>query len=186
MIVDDEPLARDGLRILLSEHPDVQLVAEAGNGREALALVVRVKPDLMLVDVQMPGMTGLELASALPVGCTPTIVFGTAHEDFALQAFDVHALDYILKPIDDARFAQAIRRARLQHELGGRLREIERPTKLTIRDGDATVFLPIDDIDWVEAQDYYVELPAGDKAFLIRETMQRLPAQLAANTYGNL
>lgn len=178
MIVDDEPLARDGIRILLAEHADVELVAEAGNGNEALALVERVKPDLMLVDVQMPGMTGLELAAALPSGCTPTIVFVTAHDDFALQAFDVHALDYILKPIDDARFAQAIRRARLQHELGGRLREYDRPTKLTIRDGDATVFLPIDDIDWVEAQDYYVEIHAGDRSFLIRETMQRLQAQL--------
>ena len=178
MIVDDEPLARDGLRMLLAEHSDIELVGEAGNGSEALAMVEQVHPDLMLVDVQMPGMTGLELAAALPRDCAPTIVFVTAHDDFALQAFDVHALDYILKPIDDQRFAQAIRRARLQHELGGRLREPERPTRLAIRDGDSTVFLPIDDIDWVEAADYYVEIHAGERSFLMRETMQRLQAQL--------
>jgi two-component system LytT family response regulator len=127
----------------------------------------------MLVDVQMPGMSGLELAAALPAGYSPAIVFVTAHDEFALRAFDVHALDYVLKPIDDQRFAEAIRRARLKHEPSGR-----RPSKLSIRDGESIVFLPIDDIDWIEAADYYVEIHAGNRSYLMRETMQRLQSQL--------
>jgi two-component system, LytTR family, response regulator len=179
VIVDDEPLARDGLRMLLDEYDDIELVGEAGNGAEALALVERERPDLMLVDVQMPGMSGLELAAALPEGYSPAIVFVTAHDEFALRAFDVQALDYVLKPIDDQRFAEAIRRARMQHELGDRSKSHpERPSKLTIRDGESMIFLPIDDIDWIEAADYYVEIHAGNRSYLMRETMQRLQAQL--------
>jgi two-component system LytT family response regulator len=175
VIVDDEPLARDGLRMLLAEHADIELVGEAGNGTEALALVERVRPDLLLVDVQMPGMNGLELAAALPSGCTPAIVFITAYDEFALAAFDVRALDYVLKPIDDQRFAEAIRRARMQHD---RVRASARPSRLSIRDGDSIVLLPIDDIDWIEAADYYVEIHAGERSYLMRETMQRLQEQL--------
>jgi two-component system LytT family response regulator len=180
LIVDDEPLAREGLRLLLADYPDIQLVGEAGNGAEALELAEAVEPDLMFVDVQMPGMTGLELAAALPESCTPTIVFVTAYDEFALRAFDVHALDYVLKPIDEQRFAEAIRRARVLHQRGGRqLRSApERPSKLSIRDGDAIVFVPIDDIDWVEAADYYVEIHAGSRSYLMRETMQRLQTML--------
>ncbi|HEY5925151.1 MAG TPA: LytTR family DNA-binding domain-containing protein [Kofleriaceae bacterium] len=176
VIVDDEPLAREGLRMLLAEYPDIQLVGEAGNGDDALALVQAVEPDLMFVDVQMPGMSGLELAAALPASSTPTIVFVTAYDEFALKAFDVHALDYVLKPIDEQRFAEAIRRARVQAQQGAR--PAERPTKLSIRDGDAIVFVPIDDIDWIEAADYYVEIHAGQRSYLMRETMQRLQALL--------
>jgi two-component system LytT family response regulator len=180
LIVDDEPLAREGLRLLLAEYPDIELVGEAGNGADALELAEAVAPDLMFVDVQMPGMTGLELAAALPESCTPTIVFVTAYDEFALRAFDVHALDYVLKPIDEQRFAEAIRRARVQHQRG--VRQVhaapERPSKLSIRDGDSIVFVPIDDIDWVEAADYYVEIHAGSRSYLMRETMQRLQAML--------
>jgi two-component system LytT family response regulator len=180
LIVDDEPLARDGMRLLLSEYPDIQLVGEAGNGTEALALVDLVEPDLMFVDVQMPGMSGIELAAALPEDRTPTIVFITAYDEFALRAFDVHALDYVLKPIDETRFAEAIRRARAQHELGAKRLPPKPPltTKLSIRDGDSIVFVPVDDIDWVEAADYYVEIHAGDASYLMRETMQRLQSML--------
>jgi two-component system LytT family response regulator len=185
MIVDDEPLAREGLRLLLADHPDIQLVGEAGNGVDALALVEDVDPDLMFIDVQMPGMSGLELAASLPDGCTPTIVFVTAYDEFALKAFDVHALDYVLKPIDEQRFAEALRRARVQHQLGAHLSGVHqattpgpRPSKLSIRDGDAVVFVPIDDIDWIEAADYYVEVHAGARSYLMRETMQRLETLL--------
>ncbi len=180
VIVDDEPLARDGLRMLLAEYSDIQLVGEAGNGAEALELVETLQPDLMFVDVQMPGMSGLELASSLPENRTPAIVFVTAYDEFALRAFDVHALDYVLKPIDEQRFAEAVRRARVQHELGARrLKGIaERPTKLTIRDGDAVVFVRVDDIDWIEAADYYVEIHTADRSYLMRETMHRLEAML--------
>ena len=183
VIVDDEPLAREGLRMLLADYDDIQLVGEAGNGDDALALVEELQPDLMFVDVQMPGMSGLELAAALPADHAPTIVFVTAYDEFALRAFDVHALDYVLKPIDEQRFAEAVRRARVQHELGTRrLPDLtavpQRPTRLSIRDADSIVFVPIDDIDWVEAADYYVEIHAGERSYLMRETMQRLQAML--------
>ena len=182
LIVDDEPLAREGLRMLLADHADIQLVGEAGNGTDALALVEQVQPDLMFVDVQMPGMSGLELAASLPERCTPAIVFVTAYDEFALRAFDVHALDYVLKPIDEQRFAEAVRRARVQHQLGARRIQLAKApaplTKLTIRDGDAIVFVPIDDIDWIEAADYYVEIHAGGRSYLMRESLQRLQAML--------
>jgi two-component system LytT family response regulator len=182
LIVDDEPLAREGLRMLLADHADIQLVGEAGNGADALALVEQVQPDLMFVDVQMPGMSGLELAACLPERCTPAIVFVTAYDEFALRAFDVHALDYVLKPIDEQRFTEAVRRARVQHQLGARRIQLAeapaRLTKLTIRDGDAIVFVPIDDIDWIEAADYYVEIHAGGRSYLMRESLQRLQTML--------
>ena len=180
LIVDDEPLAREGLRQMLAEYDDIQLVGEAGNGNDALRLVEQVEPDLMFIDVQMPGMTGLDLAAALPARCAPTIVFVTAYDEFALKAFDVHALDYVLKPIDEQRFAEAIRRARVQHQLGARRFDPrpDRPTKLSIRDGDSIIFVPVQDIDWIEAADYYVEIHTGPRSYLMRETMQRLQAML--------
>jgi two-component system LytT family response regulator len=166
LIVDDEPLAREGLRLLLAEHADVEVVGEAGNGADALALATQLEPDLMFVDVQMPGMTGLEMAAALPIECA--IVFVTAYDKFALDAFDVHALDYVLKPIDEHRFAEALRRARKR--IPNR--------RLAIRDGEAIIYVPIDDIDWVEAADYYVEIHAQGRSYLMRETLQRLQTQL--------
>ena len=175
LVVDDEPLARDGIRLLLAEHPDVELAGEAGNGAEALRLVDRVRPDLMLIDVQMPQMSGLELAAhvAATHPQPPAFIFVTAYDEFALGAFDVHALDYVLKPIDEARFAEAIRRARtlIGRKPGG-------PAKLAIRDGDALTFVPIDDIDWIEAADYYVEIHSGGTTNLHRETLQRLQTRL--------
>jgi two-component system LytT family response regulator len=177
IIVDDEPLARDGLRLLLADHRDVQLVGEAGNGRDALALVEHARPDLLLVDVQMPEMSGLELAAALPADSNAAIVFVTAYDAFALRAFDVHALDYVLKPVDEQRFAEALRRARVQCSAHVRdaVTAMRSETKrLAIRDGESVVFVPIDDIDWVEAADYYVEIHARGRTFLHRETMQRL------------
>jgi two-component system LytT family response regulator len=167
VIVDDEPLAREGLRMLLAEYEDIEVVGEAGNGADAIALAAGLRPDLMFIDMQMPGMTGLELAAALPIECS--IVFVTAYDEFALKAFDVHALDYVLKPIDEHRFAEAIRRAR---------KRFPHDRKLAIRDGEMIQYVPVQDIDWVEAADYYVEIHAGGRSYLMRETMQRLQAQL--------
>ncbi|HLL25716.1 MAG TPA: LytTR family DNA-binding domain-containing protein, partial [Kofleriaceae bacterium] len=140
----------------------------AGNGAEALALVGALRPELMFVDVQMPGMSGLDVAAALPEDTTPAIVFVTAYDDFAVRAFDVRALDYVLKPIDEQRFAEALRRARRRC----------RPKRLSIRDGDTIVYVPIEDIDWIEAADYYVEVHTRGQSYLMRETLHRLQAQL--------
>lgn len=191
LIVDDEPLARDGLRLLLAEFPDVQLVGEAGNGHDALALVDELDPDLLFVDIQMPEMNGLELAVALADDAEErdrSIIFVTAYDEFALRAFDVHALDYVLKPIEEQRFAEAVRRARTHRhaaDLQARLRDAlstlapePASSRLAIRDGDAVVLVPVDEIDWIEAADYYVEIHASGKTYLHRETMQRLEARL--------
>jgi two-component system, LytTR family, response regulator len=183
VVVDDEPLARDGIRLLLAEHDGVELVGEAGNGADALALVARLHPELLFVDVQMPEMSGLELVAALPPEATPAVIFVTAYDEFAVRAFDVHALDYILKPIDEHRFAEAIRRARLQHSLTDRLHAAlgalhPEPDRLAIRDGDALVFVPVEEIDWVEAADYYVEIHAGTRTYLHREPLQSLERRL--------
>lgn len=166
LIVDDEPLARDGLRLLLAEHGDVEIVGEAGNGAEGLALATQLQPDLVFVDVQMPGMTGVQMAAALPIECA--IVFVTAYDKFALDAFDVHALDYVLKPIDEQRFAETLRRARKR--IPNR--------RLAIKDGETIIYVAIDDIDWVEAADYYVEIHTQGRSYLMRETLQRLEKQL--------
>jgi len=180
IIVDDEPLARDGIRMLLAEHREIELVGEAGNGNDALALIAHTQPDLLLVDVQMPEMSGLELAARVLAldAEAPAVIFVTAYDEFALRAFEVHALDYVLKPIEEQRFAEALRRARTL--ASARLREAladirrDTPTRLAIRGSEAVVFVPIDDIDWIEAADYYVEIHAGGRSYLHRETLQRL------------
>lgn len=181
IVVDDEPLAREGIRMMLAAHPELDVVGEAGNGAEALALVGRVRPDLMFVDVQMPEMSGLEVAAQLPVEKPPAVVFVTAYDEYAVRAFDVHALDYVLKPIDEVRLAEAIRRARAhQQSLGERVRDAMSalPDRLSIRDGERVVFVKVDEIDWIQAADYYVEIHAGGQSYLHRETMQRLETLL--------
>ncbi|MEQ1565566.1 MAG: LytTR family DNA-binding domain-containing protein [Myxococcota bacterium] len=171
LLVDDEPLARDGLRWMLAAHPDVEVVGEAGTGSDALSLAVATRPDLLLIDVQMPEMTGLELAAALP-DRSAAVVFFTAHPIYAVQAFEVHALDYLLKPVDDRRLADALDRARA-HVLRG-------PTgsRLAVRDRSRIVYLAEDDIDWIRAADYYVELHVGGKEYLHREPLHQLERRL--------
>src|SRR5262245_58032756 len=175
--------------MMLAAHPELDVVGEAGNGAEALALVDRVRPDLMFVDVQMPEMSGLELAAALPAERPPAVVFVTAYDEYAVRAFDVHALDYVLKPIDESRLGEAIRRARTHHQvasaLGDRLRDamsemaaVPATDRFAIRDGERVVFVRVDEIDWIEAADYYVEIHAGGRSYLHRETMQRLETML--------
>lgn len=191
IIIDDEPLAREGLRLMLDAHTDLEIVGEAGNGSDALALIERIRPDLVLIDMEMPEMNGLELAAALPAGAAGAIVFVTAHDELALGAFDVRALDYVLKPIDEARLALAIERAREQIQLadaavssrGGPAARPRPPERLTIRDGDRLLFLPIDEVDWIEAADYYVEIHAGGRSFLHRESLQRLAARLDGDRF---
>lgn len=195
VVVDDEPLAREGLRLMLAEHPDVAVVGEAGNGFDALALVAELRPELLLVDVQMPEMNGLELAAELPADCSPAVVFVTAHDVYALRAFEVHALDYLLKPIDEQRLRVALDRARTRQaqltawqqreQLRGALSTFcgdsstASPTdRLVIRDGDRVVFLQPDRIDWIEAADYYVEIHVGTTVYLHRETMQHFETSL--------
>lgn len=200
VIAEDEPLAREGLRQLLREDPEVQVVGEARGGNEAVALLRRLRPALCFLDVQMPELDGFAVLRALAPGALPAVVFVTAHDRYALRAFEVHALDYLLKPFDDERFAAALARAkqhlRLQrvHALAQRLRRLlgeppdEAPApggglassgqRLAIKDAGRVLFLCTTEIDWIEAADYYVQVHAGGQVHLHRESMQRLAAQL--------
>jgi two-component system, LytTR family, response regulator len=185
-VVDDEPLAREGIRLLLGRDPEVTVVGEAGNASEALALLRTVRPQLVFLDVQMPGGDGFEVLSRAQRPL-PLVVFVTAFDSHALQAFDVHALDYVLKPFDDERFTQAVERAKqeLRREAAAQIGErmlqgvqaLER-TRVVVRDRGRVTFLDEDEIDWIEAADYYVELHVGARTYLHRESMAALEARL--------
>ena len=199
VIVDDEPLAREGIRLLLKDDPHVEIVGEAANGKDALAEIRGKKPDLVFLDVQMPQMDGFEVLRALERPL-PAVIFTTAYDRYALKAFEVHALDYLLKPFDDDRFREALERAKAAlklvrvSELSERLISLldhdrkpaakaavearEYLSRLAIKDVGRVVFLNIDEVDWIEAADYYVQLHAGPKIYLHRETMQSLESQL--------
>ncbi len=204
-IVDDEPLAREGIRLLLQGDPEIEVVGEAGAGREAVLQIQQHHPDLVFLDVQMPEMTGFQVLSALDPSTVPAVIFVTAYDRYALQAFEVHALDYLLKPFDDERFADAVRRAKshlqlarawdLRQQLLSLLADVsqpqqpqpekppEQPERLAIKDGARVVFLRFDEIDWIEAADYYVQIHAGGKSYLHRETMMSLERRLDAGLF---
>lgn len=189
LIVDDEPLARASLRSLLEPEPDVHLVGECRNGKEALEALLAGGVDLVFLDVQMPGLTGFDVLETLPAARRPLVVFVTAYEEFALRAFEVHAIDYLVKPFDDERFARALARARELFARGaGSVREEQRADRrpaapagdgqsgphlerITIsREGSIEV-LPVEELVWIEAADQYVNLHSLRGEHLMRESM---------------
>jgi two-component system LytT family response regulator len=192
LVADDEPLARERLRMLLSDEPDVQIVAECRNGADAIAAIQRTRPDLVFLDVQMPNGSGFDVIAAIGTARMPPVIFVTAYDQYALRAFDVHALDYLLKPFDRERFQQALARARQQIEravagdLERRLRELvhdlrqppQRPERFVIKSGGRVFFVRADEIDWIEAAGNYVKLHVGTETHLFRETMTALEGQL--------
>jgi two-component system, LytTR family, response regulator len=194
MIVDDEELARDRLRTLLSKQPEIEIVGEAADGRTAVDLVDKLKPDLLFLDVQMPELTGFEVLAALE--SPPNVIFVTAHDKFALRAFDVHAVDYLLKPFDRERFQTALQRAiakiRTQKPeesragLSAVLDEVK-PTKpverLLVKTQGRVLLIKANDVDWVEAADNYVTLHVGKEAHMMRETMTSLESRLPSDKF---
>jgi two-component system, LytTR family, response regulator len=190
-VVDDEPLAREGIRLLLKRDPGVEVVGEAGNANEALALLRTARPQLLFLDVQMPGGDGFEVLNRAERPL-PLVVFVTAYDSHALHAFAVHALDYVLKPFDDERFAQAVQRAKeaLRREEAAQIGErmlqgvqaLER-TRVMVRDRGRVTFLDEDEIEWIEAADYYVELHVGAHTYLHRESMSALEARLDSRRF---
>jgi two-component system, LytTR family, response regulator len=204
LIVDDEPLARRNIRLLLEGDPEIEIIGEAASGREALATIREHSPDLVFLDIQMPEMDGFGVLERIEAASVPVVVFVTAFDRYALRAFDFHALDYLLKPFDDARFEKALRRAKLQVEqrdikdlsrrlialLEGRgeqapaegearVREAPRYlSRLLIKSAGRVSFLKADEIDYVSAEDYYVKLHVGRKGHLLRETMNELESKL--------
>jgi two-component system LytT family response regulator len=167
-IVDDEPPARRALEWLLSKHPDVVVVGSCGDGAAAVTLIQEHRPDVVFLDVQMPGGDGFDVLEAL-ASPSPAVVFVTAFDTYAVRAFDVRAVDYLVKPFSDERFALVLSRAR---EVLAR--KLPPPAPLVVKDGHRTYVLPTHDIEWIESEDYYVRIHAGHHQPLVRRTMQSM------------
>ncbi len=178
LIVDDEPLARSNLRILLRRDPEIESIEECGSGAEAVAAIRKAAHDLVFLDVQMPECDGFEVLKILKGDeSLPVIVFVTAYDEYALRAFDAGALDYLLKPFDDARFHLAMQRAKQKIAAQESVSPRETP-RLTVRSAGQVAYVRIPDIDWVEAADYYVCLHVGLKSHLLRKSMAELEQEL--------
>jgi two-component system, LytTR family, response regulator len=192
LVADDEPLARERLSGLLSQEPDIEMVGQARDGEEAVTAIHDDSPDLVFLDVQMPQMNGFDVIEAVGSDKMPLVIFVTAYDQHALKAFQVRALDYLLKPFDRERFKDALGRARKQLErdengdLGKRLlalvkdlrRDQPKSDRLVVKSGGRLFFLRTDEIDWVEAAGNYVRLHVGPGSHLLRETMNAIEGRL--------
>ncbi|WP_263419800.1 LytR/AlgR family response regulator transcription factor [Terriglobus albidus] len=197
LVVDDEPIAREGLKLLLGRQSHVESVSEARNGREAIALIREKKPDLVLLDVQMPRTDGFAVVHAIGAERMPPVIFVTAHDQYAIRAFEIAALDYLLKPVTEERFELAFKRAiyKLQsapHEdatkqvltmldaIANPPRQLER---FAVRSGENTIFVPVQDVDWIEAFQNYVRLHVGPSTHLLHVPMNTIESVLDANRF---
>lgn len=200
LIVDDEPLARERVRSLLVQEAGIEIVGEAGDGKSALALIAQKLPDLIFLDVQMPVMSGFDVVQAMPEETRPVVIFVTAYDQYAISAFEVHALDYLLKPFDTERFAASVARARqylekgrlfeLQTRIAGLLSQlptgVKTPERLMIKESGRVHFLAIADIDWIEADGNYVSIHAGKETHLMRATMKEMEEKLDTGTFRRI
>ncbi len=192
LVVDDEPLAREGLKLLLGRQPAVESVSEARNGREAIAIIRERAPDLVLLDVQMPRMDGFAVVDAVGPERMPAVIFVTAHDQYAIRAFEISALDYLLKPVTEERFALAFERASSRIRMQPReetARQVvamldamasppRRLTRFAVRSGERTIFVPVDDVDRIEAFQNYVQLHIGEIVHLLHVPMNTIEAVL--------
>jgi two-component system LytT family response regulator len=197
VIADDEPLARERLRMLLAAEPWVDVVRECNDGTAAVAAIRDLQPDLIFLDLQMPGATGFEVIEQVGPARMPAVVFVTAYDQYALRAFEVRALDYLLKPFDRERFQQALVRAReqLQRAVDGELerrllalvQDIHQPARhadrFVVKAGGRVYFVRAGDVDWIEAAGNYVKLHAGADTHLLRETMTAIEAELDPDVF---
>ncbi|HTU45553.1 MAG TPA: LytTR family DNA-binding domain-containing protein [Bryobacteraceae bacterium] len=190
LIVDDEPLARRGVRVRLRKCVDIEIVGECGDGLSAVEKILSLSPDLVFLDVQMPGMDGFEVLRSLPAEILPSVIFLTAYEQHALRAFEVHALDYLLKPVDDRRFSAAVDRARKLVDLTSKTQMAERILKMlgqeseqyvsrfVVRTGSRIQVVLAEDTEWIGAAGDYTELHVHGRSHLLRETMNFLEQKL--------
>ena len=194
LIVDDEPLARRGVRSRLRRHSDIEIVAECATGKAAVTAIRERLPDLIFLDIQMPDISGFEVLRILKPEELPAVIFLTAYDQYALDAFSVHALDYLLKPVDDARFERALMHARetisnrdlpdLEKRIRELLKNISRretiryETRFSVRTGQRIAVISVNDIDWIEACGDYVTLHVGNRSHLLRQTMNKMESQL--------
>ena len=181
LVVDDEPLARSEMTRLVEATPGFTVVGTAGDGGGAVTAIRMLQPDLVLLDVQMPGRDGFEVIREVGVARMPPVIFVTAWDSFAVRAFEVHALDYVLKPFEDHRLRAALSRVRPDGTLARRLEAAlgaAAEPRFQVRLGHRVVLVPCGEIDWVEGADYYAVLHAGTETHLVRETMQDIEARL--------
>jgi len=192
LIVDDEPLAREGLRALLASDAEIATILDARNGCEAITVIRESRPDLVFLDVQMPEMDGFAVVRAIGAEHMPAVVFVTAHDQYAVQAFEINALDYVLKPVIEERFVKALARAKgrirtdqaadSNRQIIGLLETITAPRsylkRLAVRAADKTVLLDLEDLDWMQGAENYVELHAGAAKHLLHVTMNTLEKSL--------
>lgn len=198
LIVDDEAMARERVLTLLQQQPDIEIVGECADGAQALSAIERLEPELVFLDVQIPVMDGFGVIRALAPQRMPMVVFTTAYDEYALRAFEVHALDYLLKPFDGPRFLRTLERARERLErqragdLGKRLLAMvqdmkpegaQAPDRLVVKSGGRIFFIRTDEIDWVDAAGNYVRLHVKGDAYLFRETMSAMEARLDASRF---
>lgn len=196
-VVDDEAPARKKIIRFLERDPDVELVGQAANGSEAVPAIQQGQPDLLFLDVQMPGMDGFDVVRALEPGSLPRIVFVTAHDEYAIRAFEVHAFGYLLKPFDQGRFAKVLADAK-QHlakdqeseasvNLQRLLAEVQRrqhtPTRLLVQQKDRAFFVALETIDWAESERNYLNLHVGAQTYTIRGTIESLEEKLDASQF---
>lgn len=196
LLVDDEPLARERVRKLLEKEPDIELLGECADGASAVQMIREHAPDLVFLDVQMPELDGFGVLERLGALALPAVVFITAHDQFALKAFEIHAVDYLLKPFDAARFQTTLERVRsilrgkkrgeLDVRLAALLAEVRPEEKsralerIAVKSSGRVVFVKVEDIDWIQAADNYVSLHVGTEEHLHRETMATIEGQLPA------
>jgi two-component system, LytTR family, response regulator len=190
LIVDDERLARRGVVLRLGKFRDIEIVGECSDGLSAVEKILELSPDVVFLDIQMPGMDGFEVLRALPKENLPNVIFLTAYEQHALRAFEVNALDYLLKPVDDERFAAAVDRARNLGDSASRVRMSERvlrmlgrdsekyPSRFVVRTGSRLQIVHVEDIAWISAAGDYTELHVGSRCHLLRESMNSLEQKL--------
>ena len=197
LIVDDEPLGRERIRTLLAADPEIEVVGESSDGRQAVASIAKLKPKLLFLDVQMPEMNGFEVLEAVAGAEMPVVIFVTAYDHYAVKAFQVHALDYLLKSFDRERFSEAVGRAKAEIAKGREHRFDERlvalledlqeqrgkPERLVVRSGGRIFFLSVGEIDWIEAADNYVCLHVGLASHLLRGTMASIEERLDARKF---
>jgi two-component system, LytTR family, response regulator len=208
LLIDDEPLARKRLRQFLREFDDCTVIGECGDGQEAIDRIRELQPDLVFLDVQMPEVSGLEVLAALEPEERPLVVFVTAHDEYAVRAFEVHAVDYLLKPFDRERFRVAYQHARdlvstraavQEHaKLNALLAETGRVStapqspepllhdRILVKAGSRVLFLTLCDIDWVEAAGNYVKLHVGGEEYIVRESISRLESMLAPRQFARV
>jgi two-component system LytT family response regulator len=195
LVVDDEPLARELLSLLLADHEDIEIVAKCKNGQEALSYVQSKPVDLLLLDVQMPEMGGFDVVERLGVRQLPPTIFVTAYHEHAVRAFDVHAVDYLTKPVDADRLGTALERVRekmaakvalvTQEQLTAMLKELRNseesrsyPSRFLVKDGEREILLPVEKVDWIEASAYYCGLHTDGRTYMLRETITDLSNKL--------